>query len=148
MRLNPGITLGYADEVLRRAETTWFNARSAQDLYRAYMDAVHDTYPVLKQAFATPDVGGGLRSTAYWNLLPIGSVRPGLGFITDPAVALNVQRAGRAENQALSAEIENQMKALEQARMELEALKGLAARPGLPVVYDTNMLNHWRQPGD
>jgi hypothetical protein len=57
-------------------------------------------------------------------------------------------RALRAENQALATKIENQVKALEQARAELEELRKLAARPGLPVVYDTNMLNHWRQPGD
>jgi len=101
---------------------------------------------MLRQAFATPDVGAGLRSTAYWNLLPIGGAN--LGFITDPDVAANIQRALRAENKALAIEIENQIKALEQARNELAALKSLAARPGLRVVYDTNMLNHWRQPGD
>ncbi|MBT2368438.1 hypothetical protein J7E88_24715 [Streptomyces sp. ISL-10] len=71
-----------------------------------------------------------------------------LGVFSDPDVAANLRRALRAENQALATEIENQVKALDQARTELEALKKLAARPGLPVVYDTNMLNHWRQPGD
>jgi len=45
-------------------------------------------------------------------------------------------------------EIETQIRALAQVRAQLEALKKLAARPGVPVVYDTNMLNHWRQPGD
>lgn len=60
----------------------------------------------------------------------------------------NLARAQRALNQAFSTEIENQVKALEQARTELEDLKKLVARPGLPVVYDTNMLNHWQQPGD
>jgi rRNA-processing protein FCF1 len=148
MRLTPGTTLAYADDVLRRAETTWSNARGAQDYYRAYTDAVHDTYPTLRQAFAAPDLGASLHSTAYWNLLPIGGARPDLGFTTDPDLAANRMRALRAENQALATEIENQVKALEQARAELEELKKLAARPGLPVVYDTNMLNHWRQPGD
>jgi hypothetical protein len=57
-------------------------------------------------------------------------------------------RALCAENQALATEIENQVKTLEQARAELEELKELAARPGPPVVCDTNMLSHWRQPGD
>ncbi|GAA1834511.1 hypothetical protein [Actinomadura chokoriensis] len=56
MRLNPGITLDYADGVLRRAETT---------------NAVNDTYPTLKQVFAAPDIGGDPHSTAYWNLLSI-----------------------------------------------------------------------------
>ncbi|HUZ53879.1 MAG TPA: PIN domain-containing protein [Streptosporangiaceae bacterium] len=148
MRLNPGITLAYADDVLRRAETTWGNARGAQDYYRTYTDAVHDTYPTLRQAFAAPDLSASLHSTAYWNLLLIGGARPDSGVMTDPDVAANRMRSLHAENQALSTEIENQVKALEQARAELEELKKLAARPGLPVVYDTNMLNHWRQPGD
>jgi hypothetical protein len=137
MRLNPGITLAHADDVLRRAETTWGNARSAQDRYRAYTDAVHDTYPPLRQAFAAPDIGAGLHTTASWNLLPIGGARTELGFFSDPAVAANVMRAQRAENQALTAEIEIQVKALEHARAELEELKKLATRPGQPVVYDT-----------
>jgi hypothetical protein len=65
MRLNPGITLAHADDVIRRAETRWGNACGAQDVYRAYTDAVHNTYPPLKQAFAAPDVGGVcLRSPA------------------------------------------------------------------------------------
>ncbi|MCX5561710.1 hypothetical protein [Streptomyces sp. NBC_00038] len=64
MRLNPGVTLDYADDVLRRAETTWGNARPTQDAYRAYTDAVHDTYPTLKQAFAAPDLAAGLHSLA------------------------------------------------------------------------------------
>ncbi|MEU9780912.1 PIN domain-containing protein [Streptomyces phaeochromogenes] len=148
MRLNPGITVAYADDVLRRAETTWGNARGVQDYYRAYTDAVHETYPPLKQAFAAPDLGASLHSAAYWNLLPIGGARTELGFISDPGVVMNLRRAQRAENQALITEIENQVKTLEQARAEFQALKTLAARPGLPVVYDTNMLNHWKQPGD
>jgi len=148
MRLNPGTTLDHADAVLRQAETTWGNARGAQDYYRAYTDAVHDTYPALKQVFAAPDLGAGLHSTAYWNLLPIGGGRAGLGVCLDPDVAHNAMRAQRAENQALRNEIDTQVNALEQARAELEALRTLTARPGLPVVYDTNMLNHWHQPGD
>ncbi|WP_435208702.1 hypothetical protein [Streptomyces sp. bgisy034] len=40
-------------------------------MYRAYTDAVHDTYPTLKQAFAVPDIAAGLHSTAYWNLLAV-----------------------------------------------------------------------------
>lgn len=140
--------MAHADDVLRRAETTWGNARGAHDYFRAYTDAVHETYPILKQAFATPDLAASIHSTAYWNLLPIGGARADIGFTSDPGVVANMRRALRAENQALVTEIENQVKALEQARNELEALKQLASRPGLPVVYDTNMLNHWSQPGD
>jgi PIN domain len=144
MRLAPGISLDYANDVLRRAETAWGNALSAQDPFRAYSDAVHDTYPTLAQVFATPDLAAGLRWTAYWNLLPIG----GTQAITDAALPMSINRGRRAENQALSTEIKNQLKALERARSELQALQDLATRPGLPIVYDTNMLNHWRQPGD
>ncbi|WP_127355322.1 PIN domain-containing protein [Actinacidiphila soli] len=148
MRLTTGTTLAHAEDVLRRAETTWTNARGAQDYYRALTDAVHETYPTLKQTFASPDLAAALHSTAYWNLLAIGGARPGPAVTADPDVAMSQIRALRAENQALSTEIETQVKALERARAELEALMKFAARPGLPVVYDTNMLNHWRQPGD
>jgi hypothetical protein len=148
MRLKPGITLEHAEDVLRSAETTWGNARGAKDYYREYTDAVHDTYPILKQAFAAPDLAAGLRSTAYWNLLPMADLNPDAVLTPDPDVARAIQRTLRAQNHALSTEIENQVKALEQARAELEELKKLVARPGLPVVYDTNMLNHWQQPGD
>lgn len=144
----PGITLDYAEDVLRRAEMMWGNARCAQDLYRAYTDAVGDTYPTLKQVFAAPDIGTGLHSMAYWNLLSIGRTHAEYGLIIDPAVAANVMRSFRAENQALATEIENQVKTLGQVRAQFEELKKLATLPGLPVVYDTNMLNHWRQPGD
>lgn len=149
MRLNPGISLEHADDALRRAETTWGNVRGAQDRYLAYTDAVNDTYPTLKQAFVVPDIGGDLHSTAYWNLLLIGGTsRARSGITADPFTAANISRALRAENGALATEIETQVKALAQARVELEELKKLADRPGLPVVYDTNMLNHWRQPSD
>ncbi|MET8860426.1 PIN domain-containing protein [Streptomyces sp. NPDC004579] len=147
MRLHAGITIDYADDVLRRAETTWSNARGAQDFFRAYIDAVHDTYRTLKQAFASPDLAKTMHSATYWNLLPIGRSNAATGFTNDPDVARNMSRALRAENHAIATEIDNQVKLLEQARAELDALKNLAARPGLPVVYDTNMLNHWQQPG-
>lgn len=131
----PGITLDYAEDALRHAETTWGNARGAQDLYRAYTDAVHDTYPTLKQVFAAPDIGTGLRSPDYWNLLSIGRAHAERGLITDPDVAANQMRAIRAENQALTTEVENQVKTLEQVRAQLEKLKKLAARPGLNATW-------------
>jgi rRNA-processing protein FCF1 len=135
-----------ADGVLRQAEAKWGNALGVQDRYLAYMDAVHDTYLSLKQAFAIPDVGEGLRSVAYWNLLSMAGGHLENTYTTDPGVAANMNRALRSENQALSVEIETQIRALAAVRTQLEALKKLAARPGVPVVYDTNMLNHWRQP--
>ncbi|MFF1715555.1 PIN domain-containing protein [Streptomyces sp. NPDC058268] len=141
-----GTTLAHAEDVLLRAENKWSNARGSQDLYAAYTDAVHDTYPALKQAFAAPDLAAGLHSAAYWNLLPIGSTDRS-GWISATELP-GAQRAWRAQNQALTTEIDHQAKAMQQARTELNTLKDLAARPGLPVVYDTNMLNHWRQPSD
>ncbi|GGV68449.1 hypothetical protein GCM10010277_77780 [Streptomyces longisporoflavus] len=110
MSLNPGTTLAHAEDVLLRAETTWSNSRSAQDLYAAYTDAVHDTYPALKQTFTAPDLAAGLHSAAYWNLLPIGSTDPG-GWVSATELP-GAQRARRAQNQALATEIDNQVKAM------------------------------------
>ncbi|MEV4261094.1 PIN domain-containing protein [Kribbella sp. NPDC049584] len=149
MRLNPGVTLAYADDVLRRAELEFRNALGSQDFHGDYINAVYRTYSTLKVAFAAPDLGGGLHSVAYWNLMKIGRDRAAFtGPIQDPDHAANVMRAVSAENYALRTELETQVRALEEARAEFGALEKLAARPGLPVVYDTNMLNHWRQPGD
>jgi hypothetical protein len=146
MRLNPGISLSYADDALRRAQNQWENARSSHDRYRAYTDAVGDTYRMLTHVFAEPDFGASMHSTAYWNLLAIGRA-PSIEARVEPLNPLG-QRALRAENLALANEIDNQVHALTGARSELDALMALAALPGAPVVYDTNMLNHWAQPGD
>ncbi|MFD3820143.1 PIN domain-containing protein [Streptomyces rubiginosohelvolus] len=146
MRLNPGVTLERADQVLRRAENTWSNARSMQNEWEGYTTAVHDTYNMLKQTFATPDFGPSLLSPVYWNLLGLGHQT--LGVFTDPLQAEAQMRNYRARTMAIRTEIENQFTAMEQARVELEALKELGERPGLPIVYDTNMLLHWQQAGD
>ena len=37
---------------------------------------------------------------------------------------------------------------LADVRKDFEALTALAARPGLPLVFDTNILNHWRRPAE
>jgi hypothetical protein len=149
MRLNPGITLERADDVLRNADATWTNARSGTfGLYRAYTEAVHDTYPQLRQVFAAPDLAAGMRSATYWNLLTVGDPRQSAGVTTDPDVARAWQGALRAMNNTFSTEIDRQVQALAQARAELDGLKKLAARAGLPIVYDTNMLLHWRRPSE
>lgn len=148
MRLHSGVTVTRADEVLRDAENTWMNARGAQNYFYAYADAVHDTYPLLKQTFAAPDLAEAIRSAAYWSLLNLGGSESRFAFTTDPNLRDHRQLVVRAQNRALAAEIDNQVRTLERARGELEALKELAARPGLPVVYDTNMLNHWNRPTD
>ena len=92
-RLNPGITLAEADQTLRDAEIRWSNTLGAPDRYRAYMDAVHETYFPLKQVFSVPDVAAGLRSAAYWNLLAIGGRYVEFGVTSDPAVAANMATA-------------------------------------------------------
>ncbi|MFB7380819.1 PIN domain-containing protein [Kitasatospora purpeofusca] len=43
-------------------------------------------------------------------------------------------------------EVQRQIAAIEDARRQLDVLRSFAERPGVPVVYDTNMLNHWQQP--
>ncbi|MFB7403331.1 PIN domain-containing protein [Streptomyces rubiginosohelvolus] len=150
MRFNPGVTLAQADGALRTAEMTWGNVYgSAQGLWDGYISAVHDTYSGLKQAFAAPDIGAGLLSPAYWNLLAITSqpsqgVQQGNGLFE----AMSAGRIQRGLNDAIRTELYSQIKALQDARAELDALKQLAERPGLPVIYDTNMLNHFKQPGD
>jgi hypothetical protein len=126
MRLVPGTSLEHADRVLREAETTWGNARAMSNPYLDYTDAVHRTYATLRQVFAVPDLGGGLHSATYWHVLS----------------------NQKADYQAIGAEIEVQVETLKQARRDLDELKKLATQPGLPIVYDTNMLNHWQQPGD
>lgn len=149
MRLEPGITIERAEEVLRSAEMKWTNARGGNlGFYRAYTDAVNETYPQLRQILATPDLAASMRSSTYWNLLAVGEPGHGTGFTTDPDVARNWQSGLRAINYAFSTEIDEQLKALVQARNDLEELKMLAARPGLPIVYDTNMLIHWRRPSE
>jgi hypothetical protein len=58
-RLAPGMSLTCSDEVLRAAEATWTDALGAQGFFRAYIDAVHETYPVLAKVSAAPDLAGG-----------------------------------------------------------------------------------------
>ncbi|WP_443071034.1 PIN domain-containing protein [Streptomyces sp. YIM 132580] len=43
-------------------------------------------------------------------------------------------------------EIATQMSILESPITELLRLIELSKHPGIPIVYDTNMLNHWQQP--
>lgn len=147
MRLTPGTALDDADDVLSRAETIWHAVRGSGKLYGAYVEAVRDTFPTLKQVFVSPDLSAGLHSTAYWQLVAIRSMAPDRS-VDRPVARVMREPADLAVRHALITEIESQVQALKQARVELDAWKELAARPGLPVVYDTNMLNHWRQPGD
>ncbi|MFJ9777890.1 hypothetical protein ACIRVF_42735 [Kitasatospora sp. NPDC101157] len=126
MRLKPGISLQYAEDALRNAVNVWSNARGARDFFPAYTDAVEMTFPPLECAFAAPDLASGLRSSAYWYLLQLGSPEafsPGYED-SDPAELPDYEVASiRARNGALSAEIERQQRVMERALVELAALK-------------------------
>lgn len=145
MRLIPGQSLDYANTVLTEALRVFTNARGGQDRYLAYIDAVNDSHRTLKSAFVQPDLAAGLLTTAYWNLVQMGGPAPDEGVYYPDSSEAEL-RAVKVPNLALSTEIEHQVHVLGQAQAELKALVGLASRPGLPVVYDTNMLNHWQQP--
>jgi hypothetical protein len=106
------------------------------------------TYPLLKRVFVEPDLAAGLRSVAYWNLLQLRDTRRAPGFTQDLSTAQNWASSMRALNQAIGMEIEDQMAALTRARADLDTLKVLASRPGLPIIYDTNMLIAWQSPSD
>jgi hypothetical protein len=143
MRFLPGITLGDADDALAKAEMEWANVRGGS---RTYFDTVAATYPQLRRIFVAPDLAGGIRSAAYWHLLELGDTRDKQMYTTDPDIAANWSNSLRALNDAFRQEVENQVAALAQARSELDALKVLASREGLPVIYDTNMLIAWQDP--
>jgi PIN domain len=154
MRLAFGVSLDEAEEALHDVESRWRAALEGRDLFGAYVNAVDATYPVLQRIFTSQDLAEGMRSAAYWNLLQMADTQANRGGIFAGTVqALRVMRVetlepSRAALQALASEITTQIEALERAETELQALRDLASRPGLPIVYDTNMLNHWRQPGD
>jgi hypothetical protein len=149
MRLIPGQSLGHATSVLDEALRLFNNAFGGRDRYLAYINAVHDSYRTLKSVFAQPDLAEGLQTPAYWNLVQLGGPPTEDGEAVDYSRFNIVQlRAAQVPYLALTAELAHQVRTLESAQAELKVLVKLAARPGLPVVYDTNMLNHWQQPGD
>jgi hypothetical protein len=142
----PGITVDGADGALRAEENRWINVRGASD---RYTDAVDVTRTQLRQTFLTPDMGASLHSIAYWNILSLATAQAQMGGWTgNPDVARIHERAARPMNRLLGAEIDHQIRVLEQIRPALEDLKKLASRDGIPIFYDTNMLNHWQQPSD
>ena len=154
MRLAFGVSLDEAEEALRDVESRWRAALERRDLFGAYVGAVYDTYPVLERIFAARELADGMHSAAYWNLLQMADTQANRGGIF--AGTVQALRAIRVETlepspaalQALASEITRQIEALKRAETELRALRELASRSGLPIVYDTNMLNHWSQPGD
>jgi hypothetical protein len=128
--LKPGITPEQANQVLAAASTRWSAARAEVQIQQRYLTAARDIYRMLRPVFAEPDLASALHTRLYWSLLDARSEKAFLEL-----------HAG-----AVFAEIEEHEAALEAARAEVAALRQLAARPGVPVVYDTNMLLHWHAP--
>ncbi|WP_327301872.1 PIN domain-containing protein [Streptomyces goshikiensis] len=83
---------------------------------------------VLSQFFAEPDLAGGLYDGHFEHIIR-GPQHP-------------------ATLRLLAREVERQIERLQQARQELAVLRAYAERPGTPVVYDTNVLVHWRPPDE
>ncbi|WP_158711506.1 PIN domain-containing protein [Streptomyces xylophagus] len=147
MRLKPGVTTDFAEGLLNFAERQWRAAREAptvHDCFTEYLRTVGLLLYRYREAFVSPDLAAGLYNAAYWNLLALNRSGPGNSV---PSRAPS-ERIARAEMMPLLTEIDVQLVAVEDAHSELAGLKRLGGRPGLPVVYDTNMLNHWSQPGD
>ncbi|MDT0465343.1 PIN domain-containing protein [Streptomyces gibsoniae] len=138
MRLKNGVSLGEAEAALREAElifqavTAFVGSRPPYgfDLYEEYMEAVDQAHGRLTWVFAEPDLAERLHSTAFWHLASME--RSSLG----------------AQKSLIYRETQRQLSSLEDAKCALECLKKLAQLPGMPVIYDTNMLNHWVQPSD
>lgn len=137
MRLLPGVTLDRADEVLRTAKNDWVNAQGGTyGFFHAYIGAVEKTYTQLRTCFAEPDLAGAIRGDAYWHLLTLGPV---------PAPPAPTEVI-RASNEAYGRVISDVIRELDRARAELDALTKLAARPGLPLILDTNVFHTWQRP--
>ncbi|MFE2529320.1 hypothetical protein ACFXEL_34410 [Streptomyces sp. NPDC059382] len=122
MRIKPGFTLDTVEQTLDKAVMEWQNLQSSHAPWDQYLRDVEWTGRVLSQFFAEPDLAGGLYDGHFEHI------------IRGPQ--------HHATSRLLAREIERQIERLQQARQELAVLK--ADRPGTPVVYDTNVLVHWR----
>ncbi|MEU7032752.1 PIN domain-containing protein [Streptomyces sp. NPDC046237] len=131
MRLRPGYTLDTAERDLASVRVKWQNLYSNQDrLWERYLQTVNDTYVQLSQSLTDPDLGEGLYSKHFWQLANGGTGSTPLLHGT------------------LVREVKEQIAAIEAALVQVAALRMYAERPGTRVVYDTNMLNHWRAPNE
>ncbi|GLW58137.1 PIN domain-containing protein [Kitasatospora phosalacinea] len=136
MRLKTGTTFDAAQDILEQELTRW---RSVLDWnqgrgdhmmrWRRYNELVNDS-PTRLGVLTEPDLALGIYTrTGLYELL----IRSG----GDPAFT-----------GMLHLEVERQVEAMQDALTRLEALRTYIEHPGLPVLYDTNMLNHWAQPSD
>ncbi|MFE4651001.1 PIN domain-containing protein [Streptomyces sp. NPDC056707] len=128
MRLNNGVSPAEGLRILREAQGLWHNVLIGRDVFDAYFHAVDHIHSQLSRAFAEPDLAPGLHSVTYWHAVSMDS-----GFL-------------REGPRVIRREIEVQMSILETFTAELLGLIELSKHPGIPIVYDTNMLNHWQQP--
>ncbi|MGW6975439.1 PIN domain-containing protein [Streptomyces sp. NPDC054952] len=128
MRIKPGFTLDTVEQTLDKAVMEWQNLQSSRAPWDQYLRDVEWTDRVLSQFFAEPDLAGGLYDAHFEHI------------IRGPQ--------HHATSRLLAREIERQIERLQQARQELAVLRAYADRPGTPVVYDTNVLVHWRPPNE
>ncbi|WP_435589398.1 PIN domain-containing protein [Micromonospora chalcea] len=143
MRFQPGIRLVDAEEALAHVEACWDEVMNTTRLYH---DAVAESVPLLREVFLEPDLAAGMLSNAYWHLLQMTDT-VGASVLAEVSLkSIQAKNAKRALTNATSMEVGRQVNALSRARTELNALKVLADRPGLPVVIDTNMLISWKSP--
>lgn len=132
MRLNNGVSIAEAEQALSDTEATWLDLmRDEWVTYRTYSDAVDKVHGLLARTFAEPDLTGELYSATFWH---VTSVNPNWSVTQE-------------DPRLIAREVKAQLATLDSARAQLLRLRALAERPGMPIVYDTNMLNHWQQPG-
>ncbi|MFD7828468.1 PIN domain-containing protein [Streptomyces sp. MJM8645] len=132
MRLKPTFTIQQADQGLDSALEILESARDvaitdSKDPRAAYLYGINFAVEKLLP-FAVPDLSAALQSTTFWNILQAARDQP----MMLRWIVLN--------------ELNVQIPALAKAREDLDVLKAYTARPGLPLVYDTNMLNHFNHP--
>jgi hypothetical protein len=131
MRLNNGVSMAEAERSLSDAEATWLDLMSDKTLaYWAYSGAVDKVHGLLARTFAEPDLAGELYSATFWHVTAVDPTRS----------------TTQEDPRLIAREVKAQLATLESARLQLLQLRVLADRPGMPIVYDTNMLNHWQQP--
>ncbi|MFB7031543.1 MULTISPECIES: PIN domain-containing protein [Terrabacteria group] len=127
MRLKPGFTPDAVEPVLGRALLLWQNLQSNREPWDEYFRVVDNTERVLGQYFIEPDFNAVLYDGHFRTLIRSGPM-------------------SRATPRIMTREAEKQIEFLKQVQDDLKLLRTYADRPGVPVVYDTNMLVHWLSP--
>lgn len=129
MRLKPGFTLDTAQKILAKTVLEWTNLYSSQQPWDNYFRMVDGTERALSQVFAEPDFSAALYRGHFPLLVGSGPL-------------------SRVTPRLMARELAKQIEDFERLQEELAILRAYADRPGIPVVYDTNMLVHWRPPNE